>query len=51
VQGFRVRSADELLPALERALGSDRVSLMVCPVDYSENLALTSKLGELTDPL
>jgi hypothetical protein len=25
--------------------------LVACPVDYSENLALTKKLGELTDPL
>jgi len=26
------------------------VSLVVCPVDYCENLALTKMLGEFTDP-
>jgi len=51
VNACRVGAAAELLPALERAFASDAVSLVVCPVDYSENLALTRKLGELTDPL
>jgi acetolactate synthase-1/2/3 large subunit len=51
VKGYRVRAAGELLPTLSRALADDAVSLVACPVDYSENLALTKKLGELTDPL
>ncbi len=51
VKGYRVRAAGELLPTLNRALADDAVSLVACPVDYSENLALTKKLGELTDPL
>ncbi|HVN63098.1 MAG TPA: acetolactate synthase large subunit [Candidatus Binataceae bacterium] len=51
VKGYRVNSAAELLPTLQSALASNRVSLVVCPVDYSENLALTKMLGELTDPL
>jgi acetolactate synthase-1/2/3 large subunit len=50
VKGFRVRTAAELLPTLSRALSDDSVSLVVCPVDYSENLALTTMLGEITDP-
>jgi acetolactate synthase-1/2/3 large subunit len=50
VKGFRVRTAAELLPTLNRALSDDSVSLVVCPVDYSENLALTKMLGEVTDP-
>jgi acetolactate synthase-1/2/3 large subunit len=51
VKGFRVSAAAELLPTLRRALAGDSVSLVVCPVDYSENLALTKKLGEITGPL
>jgi acetolactate synthase I/II/III large subunit len=50
VKGFRVKTAAELLPTLRRALADDCVSLVVCPVDYSENLALTKMLGEITDP-
>jgi len=50
MKGFRVSTAAELLPTLHRALAGDCVSLVVCPVDYSENLALTKMLGEITDP-
>jgi len=50
MKGFRVSAAAELLPTLRRALAQDSVSLVVCPVDYSENLALTKMLGEITDP-
>jgi acetolactate synthase-1/2/3 large subunit len=50
VKGFRVSAAAQLLPTLRRALAGDSVSLVVCPVDYSENLALTKMLGEITDP-
>jgi acetolactate synthase-1/2/3 large subunit len=35
-------------PTLRRALAGDSASLIVCPVDYSENLALTKMLGEIT---
>jgi acetolactate synthase-1/2/3 large subunit len=50
VKGFRVKTAAELLPTLRGALADDCVSLVSCPVDYSENLALTKMLGEITDP-
>jgi acetolactate synthase-1/2/3 large subunit len=44
----RVESADELRPALERACTvRDRPSVIVVPVDYSENLKLTRRLGQL----
>ena len=49
-RGYAVRSARELLPTLREALESDTVSVIACPVDYSENLRLTSMLGELTGP-
>ncbi|MEV5711281.1 acetolactate synthase large subunit [Actinoallomurus sp. NPDC052274] len=49
-RGYRIESADALLPTLRQALEEDTVSVITVPVDYSENLRLTSKLGELTDP-
>ncbi|MFC4911392.1 acetolactate synthase large subunit [Actinomadura gamaensis] len=48
--GYRVTSADDLLPTLRKALADDGVSVVTVPVDYSHNLQLTDKLGELTDP-
>ncbi|MBT2208663.1 MULTISPECIES: acetolactate synthase large subunit [Actinomadura] len=49
-RGYRVGSAGELLPTLRKALADDAVSVITVPVDYSHNLRLTDKLGELTDP-
>lgn len=46
----QARSTAELLPALKAALADDTVSVIACPVDYSENLRLTDTLGELTGP-
>ncbi|MEU8345757.1 acetolactate synthase large subunit [Spirillospora sp. NPDC048832] len=48
--GHRVESAAELLPTLRKALAEDTVSVVTVPVDYSHNLRLTDKLGDLTDP-
>lgn len=50
-KGYRVTSAAELLPTLQAALADDGVSLIACPVDYSENLRLTDRLGELDETL
>ena len=49
-RGYRVNSAGELLPALTEALAADSVSVIACPVDYSENLRLTDALGALSGP-
>ena len=49
-RGYQVTSASDLLPALTEALAADTVSVIACPVDYSENLRLTDTLGELTGP-
>ena len=49
-RGYRVSSAGDLLPILDEALALDTVSVIACPVDYSENLRLTNTLGELTGP-
>ena len=50
-KGYRINRADELLPTLKAALDDDGVSLIGCPVDYSENLRLTDRLGELDETL
>ncbi|BBX64647.1 putative acetolactate synthase large subunit IlvB [Mycobacterium saskatchewanense] len=50
-KGYRINSADELLPTLRAALNDDGVSLICCPVDYSDNLRLTDRLGELDETL
>lgn len=50
-KGYRISHADELLPTLRAALDDDGVSLISCPVDYSENLRLTDRLGELDETL
>src|ERR1700742_4561021 len=50
-KGYRINSAEELLPTLKAALAEDGVSLIGCPVDYSENLRLTDRLGELDETL
>ena len=46
-RGYRVESAAELLPTLRKALADDTVVVIDCPVDYSENIKLTEKLGQL----
>ena len=49
-RGYQVSSAGDLLPALTEALAADTVSVITCPVDYTENLQLTDTLGELSGP-
>jgi acetolactate synthase-1/2/3 large subunit len=49
--GYRIGSADELLPTLTKALAADTVSVIACPVDYSANLELIRSLGELDESL
>jgi acetolactate synthase-1/2/3 large subunit len=46
-EGYRIERAEQLLPTLRRALDSDGVSVIACPVDYSENLRLIERLGAL----
>jgi len=49
-KGYRVQASCELLPILSKALSDNTVSIIDCPVDYSENLRLTEKLGEIISP-
>jgi acetolactate synthase-1/2/3 large subunit len=43
--GFRVESAAELLPTLRRALDQDVPSIVEVPVDYRENIRLSTHLA------
>ncbi|HLS10417.1 acetolactate synthase large subunit, partial [Lentibacillus sp.] len=48
--GFEVMTitkADELKPSLEKAAAMNEPVFIDCPVDYSENMKLTEKLGEI----
>lgn len=47
-KGYHIQSADDLITTLEQALYEPGVSIIACPVDYSENMALVEKLGHLT---
>lgn len=50
-KGYRITKGEELLPTLKKALADNTVSVIDCPVDYSENLKLTGKLGEMVCPI
>jgi acetolactate synthase-1/2/3 large subunit len=50
-KGYRVERATDLLPIIKQALADDTVSIIDCPVDYSENMKLTRKLKELVSPI
>jgi len=49
-RGFRVDSAEALEPTLRKALTCGTVAVIDCPVDYTENMRLTERLGRLTCP-
>jgi acetolactate synthase-1/2/3 large subunit len=50
-KGYRIGSADELLPTLRQALADDTVSVVACPVDYTANTELIRSLGDLDENL
>jgi len=50
-KGYRVESSDDLAPVLRQAIADDTVVVIDCPVDYSENMKLTEKLGKLVCPI
>jgi len=50
-KGYRISSADELLPTLTSALADDTVSIIACPVDYTANRELIRNLGGLDESL
>ena len=50
-KGYRIKAAGELVPVLAQALADETVVVIDCPVDYSENMKLTEKLGKLVCPI
>lgn len=50
-KGYRIESADQLAPTLKQAMRDNTVVIIDCPVDYSENLKLTERLGALVCPI
>jgi acetolactate synthase-1/2/3 large subunit len=45
--GYRVEKPEDLPGILQEAMKQDRPVIIDCPVDYSENLKLSRRLGEL----
>ena len=50
-RGYRVEAPGQLQDILKDALSQPTVSIIDCPVDYSENLKLTEQLGNLVCPI
>jgi acetolactate synthase-1/2/3 large subunit len=50
-KGYRVEAPSELMPILAQAVADDTVVVIDCPVDYTENMKLTEKLGTLVCPI
>ncbi|HIO91861.1 MAG TPA: acetolactate synthase large subunit [Leucothrix mucor] len=50
-KGYRVETAEDLLPTLKQAFADNTVVIVDVPVDYSENMKLTEKLGHLICPI
>lgn len=49
--GMRVRQGDDLQAMLRRAFRQNKPVVIDCPVDYSENIKLTKRLGDLICPV
>ena len=50
-RGYRVESAEQLIPVLDEALHCGTVAVVDCPVDYSQNMQLTERLAALQCPV
>jgi acetolactate synthase-1/2/3 large subunit len=50
-KGYRIDAATDLIPTLKQAVRDNTVVVIDCPVDYSENMKLTEKLGDLVCPI
>ncbi|OCA81384.1 acetolactate synthase [Bacillus wudalianchiensis] len=46
-EAIEIKKAEQLKPAIEEAISLKKPVLIDCPVDYSENMKLTEKLGDL----
>ncbi|MDJ0881293.1 MAG: acetolactate synthase large subunit [Gammaproteobacteria bacterium] len=50
-KGYRIEKAQDLIPTIKQAKEDNTVVVIDCPVDYSENMKLTEKLGKLVCPI
>ncbi|MDJ0846630.1 acetolactate synthase large subunit [Crocosphaera sp.] len=48
LKGYRVESADDLVPTLKTALEQGVPAVIDCPVDYGENIRFSQKAGDLS---
>jgi len=51
LKGYKVTSADDLIPTLKEALEQEVPTVIDCPVDYAENLRFSEKAGDLSCPI
>jgi acetolactate synthase-1/2/3 large subunit len=51
LKGYRVESADDLIPILKTAFEQNVPSIIDCPVDYAENIRFSQKAGDLSCPI
>jgi acetolactate synthase-1/2/3 large subunit len=49
-KGYRLESAADLVPTLNKAFADNTVVIIDCPVDYSENMKLTERLKNMRSP-
>ena len=50
-KGYRIEKAEDLILTIKKAKDDNTVVIIDCPVDYSENMKLTEKLGNLVCPI
>jgi acetolactate synthase-1/2/3 large subunit len=50
-RGYRVEPGVSLQDVLREAIASEEICVIDVPVDYSENLKLTARLGEMVSPM
>jgi acetolactate synthase I/II/III large subunit len=51
LKGYRVKSAQDLIPTLKEAFAQNVPTVIDCPVDYSENIRFSRKSGDLHCPI
>ena len=49
--GKKVSSTDQIVPFLEEAFAQEGPALISVPVDYSENMKLSDRLGQVSVPI
>ena len=49
--GIKIKEGDDLQQILKKAFRSKKPVVIDCPVDYSENIKLTKRLGKLVCPI